>query len=84
MLSFIILCLAYGSGPGGSIIIDYITLSTKVSGGVPFSHMVVIGYFIIIVVQILSIAADKYEVPIMVRRSLYAFNCKIATLDFFY
>ena len=82
MLSFIILCLAYGSGKK-DIIDNIIAVPLKVSGGVPFSHMVVIGYFIIIVVQILSIAADKYEVPIMVRRSLCVSNNQIVIIDSF-
>ena len=35
----------------------------------PFTHFVVIGYFFIIMVQILSMVADEKESPIMVRNS---------------
>merc|ERR1712117_327983 len=61
LLAFVIVCFTFApscAGPSG------IAFANNVEG-LNFNHFVIIGYFFIITVQILSIFVDKNEVPAM-------------------
>merc|ERR1712027_271054 len=63
LLAFVIVCFTFApscAGSGGIAI-----AGANQIGGYTFNHFVIIGYFFIITVQILSIFVDKNEVPAM-------------------
>merc|ERR1712027_47068 len=61
LLAFVIVCFTFAPSCAGS---GGIAISTK-TGGVIFNYFVIIGFFFIITVQILSMFVDKNEVPAM-------------------
>ena len=67
LLAFVNLCLAYGYiGQNIICVPDFPGFENGI-------HAVVMGYFIITFVQILSIVGDKYDAPFMVWR----FYCSV-------
>ena len=70
MLAFVILCFAFA--PSCTTIVDNKPLNNGAAGPY-FEVFVIIGYFFIITVQLVSAIGDKNDVPIMVRSIPMAF-----------
>ena len=78
LLAFVILCFAFA--PSCSTIVDNGDAFDNSAAGPYFEVFVIIGFFFIITVQLVSAIADKNEVPIMVRHVPQTFSNLVSSL----